>query len=195
MKAEFATEQAKNAEQVVLKGDNFDVILAGDKPAIRINIGGHVIVMTAEQWHAAASVPSETGITEKPCETCNDDPEVCATVPGLRHCEAAMRANETPRTDGVLPSQSFIDETRLFDRHYYLPLIELARNLERELAAMQIAYAALCTRSATLTNQRVAGLGAVTPTSISAVPVAVTNGRDVPAPTNTLLSPQRHNEE
>jgi hypothetical protein len=22
---------------------------------------------------------------EKPCETCNDDPAVCATVPGLRH--------------------------------------------------------------------------------------------------------------
>lgn len=26
-----------------------------------------------------------------PCATCNDDPAVCATVPGLRHCEAAMR--------------------------------------------------------------------------------------------------------
>lgn len=28
---------------------------------------------------------------EAPCETCNDDPKVCATVPGLRHCEAAQR--------------------------------------------------------------------------------------------------------
>lgn len=35
----------------------------------------------------------------------------------------------------------------------------------------------------TPTDQRVAGLGAVTPTNISAVPVAVTNGRDAPAPT------------
>lgn len=42
--------------------------------------------------------------------------------------------SDTPRTDGVLPSQSFIDETRLFDRHYYLPLIEHARQLERDLA-------------------------------------------------------------
>lgn len=41
--------------------------------------------------------------------------------------------SDTPRTDAVLPSQSFIDETRLFDRHYYLPLIEHARQLEREL--------------------------------------------------------------
>ena len=27
----------------------------------------------------------------RPCQTCNDDPEVCSTVPGLRHCEAANR--------------------------------------------------------------------------------------------------------
>ena len=32
--------------------------------------------------------------SEPPCATCNDDPDVCATVPGLRHCEAATR--ETP---------------------------------------------------------------------------------------------------
>jgi len=37
------------------------------------------------------SVPS-TGVDgERPCATCNDDPAVCATVPGLRHCEKAMR--------------------------------------------------------------------------------------------------------
>jgi hypothetical protein len=29
--------------------------------------------------------------TAAPCQTCNDDPQVCATVPGLRHCEAAQR--------------------------------------------------------------------------------------------------------
>lgn len=29
---------------------------------------------------------------EPPCETCNDVPAVCATVPGLRHCEAAQRS-------------------------------------------------------------------------------------------------------
>lgn len=28
---------------------------------------------------------------EAPCATCNGDPQVCATVPGLRHCEAANR--------------------------------------------------------------------------------------------------------
>ena len=32
--------------------------------------------------------------SEKPCATCNGDPEVCATVPGLRHCEAANRQSE-----------------------------------------------------------------------------------------------------
>lgn len=35
---------------------------------------------------------------EKPCETCNDDPAVCATVPGLRHCEAAMRDRSESRS-------------------------------------------------------------------------------------------------
>lgn len=25
------------------------------------------------------------------CQTCNDDPLVCASIPGLRHCEAATR--------------------------------------------------------------------------------------------------------
>lgn len=28
---------------------------------------------------------------EAPCETCKGDPAVCATIPGLRHCEAANR--------------------------------------------------------------------------------------------------------
>jgi hypothetical protein len=40
---------------------------------------------------AARAVRSESATKEAPCETCNDDPSVCATVPGLRHCEAAMR--------------------------------------------------------------------------------------------------------
>ena len=30
-------------------------------------------------------------IAEETCETCKGDPQVCATIPGLRHCEAAMR--------------------------------------------------------------------------------------------------------
>lgn len=30
------------------------------------------------------------------CATCEDKPEVCATVPGLRHCEAAQRSATTP---------------------------------------------------------------------------------------------------
>jgi len=46
--------QAAAAEKIILKGENFDVILADGKPAIRINVGGHVIVMTAEKWHEAA---------------------------------------------------------------------------------------------------------------------------------------------
>lgn len=27
--------------------------------------------------------------TEYECETCQDDPDVCATIPGLRHCQKA----------------------------------------------------------------------------------------------------------
>lgn len=30
-------------------------------------------------------------IAEETCQTCMGDPQVCATIPGLRHCEAAMR--------------------------------------------------------------------------------------------------------
>lgn len=37
-------------------------------------------------------VPSLPPAGAAPCGTCNDDPAVCATVPGLRHCEAANRA-------------------------------------------------------------------------------------------------------
>lgn len=41
----------------------------------------------------------------------------------------------TPRTDLMIVSQSFVDETRMFDRHYYVLLLEHARQLERELFA------------------------------------------------------------
>lgn len=58
---------------------------------------------TAENVEAggspATSSASPASAREKPCETCNDDPAVCATVPGLRHCEAAIRE---PQTTGVI---------------------------------------------------------------------------------------------
>jgi hypothetical protein len=47
--------------------------------------------------HTAAPISPSGGNgpapSEKPCATCNDDPAVCATVPGLRHCEKAMRGS------------------------------------------------------------------------------------------------------
>jgi hypothetical protein len=43
----------------------------------------------------------------------------------------------TPRTDALIPSQSFVDETRLFDREWFVPLLEHARSLERALAAAE----------------------------------------------------------
>lgn len=47
--------EARQAEEVIHHGKNFDVILTPDgQKALRINVGGHVIVMTAEQWHEAA---------------------------------------------------------------------------------------------------------------------------------------------
>jgi hypothetical protein len=45
----------------------------------------------------------------------------------------------TPRTDALIPSQSFVDETRLFDREWFVPLLDHARSLERSLAAAQAA--------------------------------------------------------
>ena len=36
---------------------------------------------------------------DAPCETCNDDPAVCADVPGLRHCEKAQREEPAPSPD------------------------------------------------------------------------------------------------
>jgi hypothetical protein len=33
------------------------------------------------------------------CETCRDDPMVCASIPGLRHCEKAMRYHEQEGRD------------------------------------------------------------------------------------------------
>lgn len=38
---------------------------------------------------------------EAPCATCNDDPAVCATIPGLRHCEKATRSSEAPSICGL----------------------------------------------------------------------------------------------
>lgn len=35
-------------------------------------------------------------MTDEPCQTCNDVPEVCASVPGLRHCEKANREMTDP---------------------------------------------------------------------------------------------------
>ena len=41
---------------------------------------------------------------ERPCATCNNDPAVCATVPGLRHCEKATRDShhESATSDAVM---------------------------------------------------------------------------------------------
>lgn len=35
--------------------------------------------------------PHQASADAAPCATCNDDPEICSTVPGLRHCEKAQR--------------------------------------------------------------------------------------------------------
>lgn len=42
--------------------------------------------------HCTAECP------ERPCATCDDKPEVCATVPGLRHCEKATRESAPSST-------------------------------------------------------------------------------------------------
>lgn len=40
-----------------------------------------------ERWRVARGAVGEAA----PCATCQDDPEVCASVAGLRHCEKANR--------------------------------------------------------------------------------------------------------
>lgn len=42
----------------------------------------------------AARDESSPSPAERECETCNGDPAVCATVPGLRHCEAATATKD-----------------------------------------------------------------------------------------------------
>ena len=47
-----------------------------------------------------------------------------------------MTTADTPKTDALIVSQSFVDETRLFDRCHYIPLLDLARALERSNASL-----------------------------------------------------------
>lgn len=41
------------------------------------------------------------GPSETACLTCNGNPAVCATVPGLRHCEAANRESQQPKFEAA----------------------------------------------------------------------------------------------
>src|SRR3990167_4772045 len=56
---------------------------------------------------AAPPPPTPSLAAQDDCLTCHGDPVVCASIPGLRHCEKVMReplpptpaSGETPRTD------------------------------------------------------------------------------------------------
>lgn len=68
----------------------------------------------------SVTTPAAKGIPDSepmPCETCHDVPEVCATVPGLRHCEAANR--ESPSASA--PSE--IEQGRAAQAAAVMPLI------------------------------------------------------------------------
>ena len=58
----------------------------------------------------------EQPIEPPPCETCHDIPEVCASIPGLRHCEAANRepVSSTLDSDGIPYPQALPG-----DDHFY----------------------------------------------------------------------------
>ena len=94
--------------------------------------------------------PKITQSEKKPCETCNDDPEVCATVPGLRHCEAAMRRLEdepksdkkgkTPRTDAFLKRMVDVSAVYVANDNWY----DFAGQLECALAEANQRIYELC---------------------------------------------------
>ena len=69
------------------------------------------------------------------CVTCNDDPAVCATVPGLRHCEKANRepTGETPR-----PARPVMEEGNLSGWSVYVT------SLERYTDQLEQLYGAAC---------------------------------------------------
>lgn len=46
---------------------------------------------TMSQFASKADYEAARSTIERPCATCNDDPAICASVPGLRHCEKATR--------------------------------------------------------------------------------------------------------
>lgn len=53
----------------------------------------------AAMWTAMydAAAPTAAGPADPECLTCRGDPAVCATVPGLRHCERANREPAAPK--------------------------------------------------------------------------------------------------
>ena len=58
--------------------------------------------------------------------------------PEIRMCgterhPAKEAISKTPETDALIPSQTFVDQTRLFDREYFIPLLDKSRSLETRL--------------------------------------------------------------
>ncbi|HWV44155.1 hypothetical protein [Pseudorhodoplanes sp.] len=94
------------------KREAAEIILAGRKAAIRrghsfdldrarlakFGLGEHEIAeveLTVSEIETFVAGKLEALNNDQPaCETCQDDPAVCAAVPGLRHCEKANRDNE-----------------------------------------------------------------------------------------------------
>lgn len=61
--------------------------------------GSRITLFPGEDYTKLCSLlpedhPAAVTETDAPCHTCDDDPKVCAEVPGLRHCEKAQRAEE-----------------------------------------------------------------------------------------------------
>lgn len=50
------------------------------------------VVLSGQVYLRAERMPPHNAESE--CQTCKGDPEVCASVPGLRHCEKANRESQ-----------------------------------------------------------------------------------------------------
>lgn len=89
---------------------------------IKANDAGEVEYIHPSDIRITAMALELMRLNGAPCATCNDDPAVCATVPGLRHCEKAQREAQ--------PVLQSADE----GRSAVVALRECKEYFERELA-------------------------------------------------------------
>lgn len=84
--------------------------------------------------NAAMREQHESQKDDYECETCRDDPMICASIPGLRNCAKANRSNEQTTLEGAIAEierlQSALKEIRVSQDP--IEMAELAANALNE---------------------------------------------------------------